>query len=1510
MVENTQGLYDPQFEHDACGIGFVTNLKGIKSHKIVADALRMLTRMEHRGACGCETNTGDGAGILLQMPHEFFIDESIKLGFKLPAFGRYAVGMIFFPKNDKVREECRAILNRNVEKLGMKVLGYRIVPTDDSDLGPTALGAEPQIEQAFISAPDGVENEAFERKLYVLRNYVTRICNETVANVDGSFYFSSLSYKTISYKGQLITHQVRPYFSDLQDPNFVSAIAVVHSRFSTNTFPSWKLAQPFRYIAHNGEINTVKGNVNWIKAQEAILTSDFFTKEEMEMLMPICDPKNSDSANLDNVIELLVLSGRSLPHVMMMLIPEAWDDNTLMEDYKSDFYEYHASIMEPWDGPASISFTDGKIVGATLDRNGLRPSRYWLLDDDTLILASEAGVLEDIDQSKVVKKGRLQPGKMFVVDLEQGRIISDDEIKKQICTAQPYKEWLNQYKIRIEDLPEAKSEYVTYEGDDLMKHQLSFGYTSEDLKVVLAPMAENGEEALGSMGVDTPLAILSDQSQHLTSYFKQLFAQVTNPPIDPIRERLVMSLVTFIGGSKNLLQETAQHCHTVALKQPVLTNKELAKLRHIDHASFQTKTISTLFRAEEGKGNLAKALDRMCQYASDAVEDGYEIILLSDRGIDSEHAPIPSLLATGAIHHHLIRKGLRASVGIVIEAGDVWETHHVATLIGYGATAVNPYMAFDTITGMKKDGLLETDLPADKLHYNFVKAVGKGLLKIFSKMGISTLQSYQGAQIFESLGIHREVVDKYFTGTSSRIGGLKIDGIEKESLIKHRLGYPKVIGATQKLEVGGFYQWKRRGEFHLFNPQSIHYLQLSTKTNDYAVFKKYTKTINDQSQRACTLRSLLKFTQGTSVSIDEVEPIESIVKRFATGAMSFGSISYEAHTTLAIAMNRLGAKSNTGEGGEDEIRYKALENGDTMRSSIKQVASGRFGVTANYLTNSDELQIKMAQGAKPGEGGQLPGHKVDDWIGRVRHSTPGVGLISPPPHHDIYSIEDLAQLIFDLKNANREARISVKLVSEAGVGTIAAGVAKAHSDVVLIAGHDGGTGASPLSSIRHAGLPWELGLAETHQTLVKNKLRGRVVVQSDGQIRTGRDLVIATLLGAEEWGVATAALVVEGCIMMRKCHLNTCPVGVATQNTELRNRFTGNPDHVVNFFRFLAQDMREIMAELGFRTINEMVGQADRLAMRDNITHWKYKDLDFSGLLHKEFAEEGVNIYNLEKQDHGLEGQLDWKLIEDSKLALEKAEKVFIEMPITNLDRSVGNMLSNEVTKIYKGPGLPEDTINVKFRGTAGQSLGAFSTSGITLEIEGDANDYFGKGLSGAKLIVYPDRDATFVPKDNIIIGNVALYGATSGEIYARGIAGERFCVRNSGAKAVVEGVGDHGCEYMTGGTAVILGPTGRNFAAGMSGGVAYVYDTAKSFAKLCNMEMVAFDPLEAEDKAELKKLIQNHLNYTKSDVADNILKNFDAELNNFVKVMPRDYKAVLLKRKQESQAKKEVIHG
>ena len=1506
-MENQQlGLYDPAFEHDACGIGFVAHIKGIKSHQNVGDALTILENMEHRGASGSEVNTGDGAGIMIQIPHEFFFDELLYKGLHLPNVGEYGVGFIFFPTEKGIAAECKEIFERAAEKLNIEIIGYRQVPVNRTNIGPTALSVEPIMEQVFVKKPEHEKDaEDFERKLFVLKNYATHTINNSIKKEAIGFYMTSFSQNIIVYKGQLTSHQVREYFHDLTDKRVVSAFGLVHSRFATNTFPSWKLAQPFRYIAHNGEINTLQGNLNWLRSNESSFFSPYFSKEELDMILPVVNGGQSDSACLDNVIELLTLSGRSLPHVMMMLIPEAWDGNDLMDPVKKAFYEYHAAIMEPWDGPASISFTNGKMIGATLDRNGLRPSRYCVTKDDRVIMASETGALP-VDQATIIEKGRLQPGKMFVVDMEAGRIISDTELKENICSQQPYGDWLNKYKIRLEELPEPRIQFTHLEHDQIFKYQKAFGYSKEDLEQIIIPMALDGKEPIGSMGTDTPLAVLSDQPQHITSYFKQLFAQVTNPPIDPIRERMVMSLATFVGSQGSLLIEDPMASHCVALKHPILSNHELEKIRSIDTGIFQAKTLQCYFRADAKEGSLKKGLDRLCRYAVDAVEDGFEVLVLTDRSIDSEHAAIPSLLACSTVHHHLIKKGLRGKVGIIVEAGDVWEVHHYACLIGFGATAINPYLAMSSIRDMKLTDHIKTDLDHLYLKKNYIKAVNEGLYKVFSKMGISTLQSYQGAQIFEIIGINKEVVNKHFTGATSRIEGMGLDEIAKEILAKHNIAFPKKLATIDRLPEGGVYQWKRRGEAHLFNPQTIHALQHATSSGDYASFKKYSKLVNDQGDKACTLRSLFDFKPTRpSISIDEVEPASAIYKRFATGAMSFGSISWEAHTTLAVAMNRLGGKSNTGEGGEDPIRYVKMENGDSMRSAIKQVASARFGVTSEYLTEADEIQIKMAQGAKPGEGGQLPGEKVDDWIGRTRHATPGVGLISPPPHHDIYSIEDLSQLIFDLKNANRAARINVKLVSKAGVGTIAAGVTKAKADVVLIAGFDGGTGASPLSSIKHTGLPWELGLAETHQTLVKNKLRSRVVVQADGQMKTGRDIAIAALLGAEEWGVATAALVVEGCILMRKCHMNTCPVGVATQDPELRKRFKGNPDHVVKFFEFITEELREIMAELGFKTVNEMIGQADALRMRDNINHWKYKNLDLSAVLYKEPADASVGLYQTETQDQGLSEVLDWKLLAAAQPAILKKEKVSAAFEIKNTNRTVGTILSNEISKVYKGAGLPEDTIHFKFTGTAGQSFGAFNTAGVTLELEGDANDYFGKGLSGAQLIVYPDKKASFVPEENIIIGNVAFYGATSGSSFIRGKAGERFAVRNSGALLVVEGVGDHGCEYMTGGLAVILGPTGRNFAAGMSGGIAYVYNVQNDFDPLCNKEMVDLDPVGAEDIPELQKMIQAHYDKTGSTVAKFILSDLENQLNHFIKVFPRDYKKVLQSSKASVSAGK-----
>jgi len=1502
MEQNkNQGLYVPSMERDSCGIGFVANLKGNKSHDVIEDAITMLMNMEHRGGCGCEPETGDGAGIMLQMPHDFLKDECAKTGIKLPEFGKYGVGMIFFPSDKEIREECRAILNQHIAELDFELLGYREVPTNNAEIGATAKSLEPKIEQVFVRHKYITDPAEFERKLYVLKKYTTHYIGHNVDDDNNDFYFVSFSHKTIVYKGQLRTDQVKLYYPDLCNEKMTTALALVHSRFSTNTFPKWKLAQPFKYIAHNGEINTIRGNVNWMSSKEALLESSYFSKEDIERILPVCDPEHSDSANLDSMIEILVLGGRPLAQVLMMVIPEAWQENDMMEQYKKDFYAYYSSIMEPWDGPASICFTDGNVVGATLDRNGLRPSRYCLTEDDKLVMASEAGALP-VDQSKVVMKGRLKPGRMFIADLNEGRIISDEELKENICKQKPYGEWLKKNKVEIKDLPDVETPTYSYDESTLINRQIASGMTSEDLKVILTPMVNLKKEPVGSMGVDIPLATLSHQSQHIANYFKQLFAQVSNPPIDPIRERLVMSLNSAFGTNKNVLDETPEHCRQVYIEHPILKVHELDKIKYIDHPHFKSKTLDITFDIDGGESTLEEAIDQVCYRAENAVRYGVNILILSDRNSGPDRAAIPSLLAVGAVHHHLIRHKMRVRTGILVEAGDVWETQHYATLLGFGASAINPYLTFETLLQIKSRNVFPANLSDNEMFENYINAINFGLLKIFSKMGISTLQSYQGAQIFEALGLNKKVVDKCFYRTISRIEGVGFEGLAKEALRKHQLAYAEKPEENRRLEVGGIYQWKRRGEYHLFNPDTIHLLQQSTRKGDYNLYKSYSEKVNNQSEKAATLRGLLDFnTEGRkAIPIDQVESKEKIFKRFATGAMSFGSISHEAHSTLAIAMNRIGGKSNSGEGGEDEIRFERKPNGDWERSAIKQVASGRFGVTSYYLANADELQIKMAQGAKPGEGGQLPGHKVDEWIGKVRHSTPGVGLISPPPHHDIYSIEDLAQLIHDLKNANRNARINVKLVALAGVGTIAAGVAKAKADVVLISGHDGGTGASPISSIRHAGLPWELGVAETHQTLVKNNLRDRIVVQTDGQIKTGRDIAIAALLGAEEWGVATAALVVEGCIMMRKCHLNTCPVGIATQNPELRKMFTGDPAHVVNLFSFLAEELREIMASLGFRTVNEMIGQADALKVREDLNHWKLQGLDLTPILHREPAAPGYGTYKQREQDHELEYALDWKIMEVAKPALLSGKPVQASFNIINTNRSVGAIISNEISKKYKGDGLPDNTIHIKLRGSAGQSFGAFGARGLNFELEGEANDYFGKGLSGARLIVYPDREAKYIPSEQIIIGNVAFYGATSGEAYIRGQAGERFCVRNSGVKAVVEGVGDHGCEYMTGGTAVILGKTGRNFAAGMSGGTAYVYDPDQEFSRLCNMELVDFDEMEFEDIDLLKQMIENHQKYTGSEVAATILENWSEALAHFTKVMPRDYKKVLLQRKSK----------
>ncbi len=1505
--ELPRGLYTPQLESDACGTGFIANLNGTASHQLVEDALKMLSCMEHRGACGYEANTGDGAGIMIQTPHLFFQKKARENGFELPDFGEYGVGCVFFPADKNLRNQCRTLLNDYIDEMEFDLLGYRLVPIDDELLGDSAISVQPRMEHVFVKPRQTPPDRYWlERRLYVLRKYSTHRIHQTFPQTQDQFYIASFSYKTVLYKGQLTTWQLRPYFPDLHSEDLTSAIAVFHSRFSTNTVPKWKLAQPFRYIAHNGEINTIMGNVNWWKSKEFIMESTQFTTDELEKLFPVCGQALSDSANFDNVLEFLVLNGRSLPHALMMMIPEAWQHDEQMAEYKKAFYEYHETMMEPWDGPAGICFSDGILVGATLDRNGLRPLRWVLTDDNVLITASEAGIL-DIPQEKVVRKGRLQPGKMLIADLDEHRIIDDAELKGRICQNRDYQSWLSKHKSMLKNLPDtegvAEEDILTQDGRFLTEKQQLFGFTKEDLKVIIQPMSKSGEEPTGSMGADTPLAILSQRTQHLSSYFKQLFAQVTNPPIDPIRERDVMSLHVKLGGGENILIPTESSARFIGLEQPVLKNSELAKLKNINLPHYKAETIDITFDCEGEKGRLQAAVELICSASEHAVRNGANILILSDREADILNAPIPSLLAAGAVHHHLVKNGLRSMCSIIIEAGDIWETHHFATLIGYGVQAVNPYMAFSTIKNIvNTEGVAEHN--GHSVEYaieKYIKAIGKGLLKVMSKIGISTLQSYAGAQIFEILGLNRTVVDKCFTKSVSRIEGIGFDGIAEEVLTRHRVAYIDTpLGLTKSLEEGGVYQWKRRGEAHTLNPNTIHLLQYSTSTGNYNTFKKYSKLIDEQDKQAMTLRGLMAFRKGTPIPIEDVEPVENILKRFATGAMSFGSISHEAHSTLAIAMNRMGGRSNSGEGGEDEMRYDIKENGDWERSAIKQVASGRFGVTSYYLSQADELQIKMAQGAKPGEGGQLPGHKVDDWIGRVRHSTPGVGLISPPPHHDIYSIEDLAQLIFDLKNANRKADINVKLVSKAGVGIIASGVAKAKADKILIAGYDGGTGASPLSSIRHAGLPWELGLAETHQVLVKNKLRDRVIVQTDGQLRTGRDVAIATMLGAEEWGIATAALIVEGCIMMRKCHLNTCPVGIATQDPELRKRFTGNPEHVINFFTFIAQELREIMAELGFRTINDMVGKVEMLKFRKDVGHWKYKSVDLSPILYKEPADESVGQFRTVVQDHVIEDVLDRKLIKKAMNTLETGKQYASAVTIKNTDRAVGAMLSYEISKIYKGAGLPDGTLVYRFNGSAGQSFGVFLAKGVTFILRGEANDYFGKGLSGGKLVVAPDEKATFDPSENSIIGNVALYGATGGEAYIKGMAGERFAVRNSGAKAVVEGVGDHGCEYMTGGLAVVLGSTGRNFGAGMSGGIAYVYDPNQKFPANFNNDMADMEGMETDDFDNVHNLIREHFRYTDSQKALTILNDWDTLKKHFVKVMPRDYKAVLAAKKEK----------
>ncbi len=1494
--ENQYGLYNPTQEHDACGVGFVADILGRKSHQTVSDAIRILVNMSHRGACGCDAETGDGAGILLQIPHEFYKTECRAAGFDLPEPGRYGVGMLFLSRYTRAQEEYMRALSESIAAEGQYLIGWRDLPVNPDCLGQLARESMPVFRQCFVGARGDISQDDFERRLYLIRKGAHRIIRERGVPGFELYYTPSFSSRTVIYKGLLLPEQVEPFYPDLQESAVTSAIALVHSRFSTNTFPTWDLAHPYRMIAHNGEINTLRGNRNWMRAREATIQSPLFG-DEINKLFPLVNDSGSDSATFDNALEFLVMGGRSLPHAMMMMVPEAHARNEFMDADKRAFYEYHACMMEPWDGPAAIAFTDGVQIGAVLDRNGLRPGRYWITRDNRVIYASESGVL-DIPVEEVVHKGKMQPGRMLLIDTEQQRIIPDDEIKKQITERRPYREWVKENILDLSALPDPpKAPAQPADSTTLTQRQQMFGYTLEDLRLLMAPMARTGDEAIGSMGNDAPLAVLSDRPQLLYNYFKQLFAQVTNPPIDSTREALVMSTINYVGRWGNILDEAPGHAGMVRLPHPVITNDELEKLRFMDHSKCESVTLSAVFPVAKGKTGLERAMDHLCEQAANACKDGASIIILSDRKANASLAPIPALLALAGVHHHLIREGLRGHAGLIVETGEARENHHFALLVGYGAGAINPYLAMETIADMVESGTIECEglTVADALK-NYVKATDKAILKIMAKMGISTIQSYEGAQIFEAIGLNHDVISKYFTKTASRIEGVGMGVIATSVLHRHRNAFPEErLNRIDMLDVGGQYHWRREGEHHLFNPDTIFKLQHAVRTNNKAVYQEYAALINDQSRRLCTLRGLFRFRPATPVPLSEVEPAEEIMKRFATGAMSFGSISAEAHETLAIAMNRIGARSNTGEGGEDPARFERDANGDWRRSAIKQVASGRFGVTSHYLVNADELQIKMAQGAKPGEGGQLPGHKVDANIARVRHSTQGVGLISPPPHHDIYSIEDLAQLIFDLKNANEKARISVKLVAEVGVGTVAAGVAKAHADVVLISGHDGGTGASPLTSIKHAGVPWELGLAEAQQVLVMNDLRGRIIVQTDGQLKTGRDVAIATLLGAEEWGSATAPLVALGCIMMRKCHLNTCPVGVATQDPELRKKFTGEAEHVVNFFRFMAEELREIMAELGFRSVQEMIGRSDMLEMGDAIHHYKARGLDFSQIFYRPMPPRGVATRQVTEQDHGLANVLDHELMLLAKEGIEHGTKVKIERPIRNVDRTTGTMLSSEVTRRHGADGLPDNTIQMHFTGTAGQSFGAFVCRGITLTLEGDANDYVGKGLSGGRVILYPPASASFLAEENIIAGNTCLYGATSGEAYFRGLTGERFAVRNSGAITVVEGVGDHGCEYMTGGVAVILGRTGRNFAAGMSGGLAFVLDETADFATRCNTDMVDLVGLESvEDQKLVRVLLQRHALVTGSERAKHILDQWDAYRAKFVKVFPREYRRAL----------------
>ncbi len=1521
-----QGLYDPAMERDNCGVGFIAHLKGKASHSIIEDAITMLTRMDHRGACGCEANTGDGAGIMTALPHAFLKKVAHRdAGVELPGAGDFGAGIVFLPRRPEEAAACKRVIARIAQEQGQTLLGWRRLPVDPdgADVGPTARLTEPAMEMLFIGRGEHTAaGDPFERQLYLIRKRASHELRAARTLTQRKYlYFCSLSTKVIIYKGQLTSGQVIKYFPDLRDKAYVSHLAMVHSRFSTNTFPSWDRAQPMRFMSHNGEINTVRGNINWMTARQGVMTSELFG-DDLAKLFPIMEPDTSDSGSFDNALELLMMAGRSLPEAAMMMIPEAWENHESMPQSKRAFYEFHSNLMEPWDGPASISFTDGKYIGACLDRNGLRPSRYYVTDDDLVIMASEVGVV-DVPPEKVKSKGRLQPGRMFLVDFEKGRIIPDDELKAEVAGRRPYGQWLGEQRMALGDVP-AATDAPRVPEPSLLPLLQAFGYTTEHVNMLLLPMARDGKEAVGSMGNDAPIPVLSDKPRLLYDYFKQLFAQVTNPPIDSIREEIIMSLESTIGPEGNLLDTRPGQCHRLHLDEPILTNEQLASLKAMSHRGWRSRVIDITrpkaASADAAGQGLVEALDRICADATAAIEEGYQIVILSDRAVGPDRVPISSLLACGAVHHHLVRTQSRTKIGLVLETGEAREVHHFCVLVGYGADAINPYLAYEAMWQLRRDGVIDSSFSYDKIVENFSKSIGKGILKVMSKMGISTLASYKGAQIFEAVGLNSDVVNRCFAGTASRIEGIGFDVIAKEARRRHALGFPE--RQTMRLPVlpnHGEYHWRADGEKHAINPETIATLQVAARTNSRGAYEQFARLVNEDNRNRCTLRGLMKFkfaddsTDRKPVPLDEVEPAKDIVKRFRTGAMSLGSLSREAHETLAIAMNRIGGYSNSGEGGEDPVRFTPDANGDFRRSGIKQIASGRFGVTSWYLTNADRLQIKIAQGAKPGEGGQLPGHKVDNYIATIRYSTPGVGLISPPPHHDIYSIEDLAQLIFDLKNSNPSASISVKLVSEVGVGTVASGVAKAHADHILISGTEGGTGASPLTSIKHAGLPWELGIAETHQTLVLNDLRSRVRLETDGGLRTGRDMMIAALLGAEEYGFSTAPLITVGCIMMRKCHLNTCPVGVATQDPVLRKKFTGQPEHVINYLFMVAEEARQLMAKLGFRTLDEAIGRVDVLAMDDAIKHWKSDGLDLSPILTPaKKPRPEVQVRCTIAQDHGIDAVLDRRLIELAKPALQARQPVKIDLPVVNTDRAVGTMLSHEVSKSHGEKGLPDDCVHVKLHGHAGQSLGAWATWGVTLELEGDANDYVAKGLSGGKVIVYPPKQSKFAPEENILIGNVALYGATAGQAFFRGIAAERFCVRNSGAHAVIEGVGDHGCEYMTGGRVVILGPTGRNFAAGMSGGIAYVWDREGDFLSRCNLGMVDLEKIDTDDDAaEVRELIDLHLRYTGSTVAARVLADWDILRPQFVKVMPIDYRKVLDQQKRmAAEGVEDAAHG